>query len=294
MNPVPRNPGDPSEMPDPDRLLTTLQRAVDAFRATPGRRGRLVALDGAAEVLVAGDLHGNVENFRRLLQKADLARNPARHLVLQEVVHGPLRYPAGGDRSHQLLDLIAALKCQHPRQVHFLIGNHELAQATGRRIAKDDVELNDLFIQGVRTAYGARADEVYAAYLRLIAAAPLALRTPTASSSATACRRCPAWRSSTPPCWSATSPTEADCMPGGAVHALVWGRDTRPETAAAFLQKVDADLLITGHIPCDRGFDAPNDRQLILDSLAEPAACCLFPADRPLTHAELMQCVSIL
>ena len=142
-------------MPDPDRLLTTLRRALDAFRDTPGRCGRLVALDGAVEVLASGDLHGNVENFRRLLQKADLANHPGRHFVLQEVVHGPLRYPAGGDRSHQLLDLIAALKCQHPRQVHFLIGNHELAQLTDRLIAKDDVELNDLFIQGVRTAYGA-------------------------------------------------------------------------------------------------------------------------------------------
>ncbi len=281
-------------MPDPDRLLTTLRRALDAIRATPGRRGRLVALDGAVEVLVAGDLHGNVENFRRLLQKADLAGNPGRHFVLQEVVHGPFRYPAGGDRSHQLLDLIAALKCQHPRQVHFLIGNHELAQLTDRRIAKDDVELNDLFIQGVRTAYGARGDEVYAAYLRLIAAAPLALRTPNRVFLSHSLPPGSRLAEFDPAVLERDESTEADCKPGGSVHSLVWGRDTRAETAAAFLQKVDADLLVTGHIPCDKGFDAPNDRQLILDSLAEPAACCLFPADRPLTHAELMQCVSLL
>ena len=64
--------------------------------------------------------------------------------------------------------------------------------------------------------------------------------------------------------------------------------------AAAFLQKVDADLLITGHVPCENGFDVPNDRQLILDSLGSPACYCLFPTDRPITHAELIACVKPL
>src|SRR5665213_2783664 len=210
-------------MPDPARLLTTLQRAVDAFRATPGRRGRLVDLQGAAEVLVAGDLHGNLDNFRRLFQIADLARNPPRQLVLQEAIHGPYRYPAGGDRSHQLLDLIAALKCQYPRQVHFLIGNHELAQATGRRIAKDEVELNDLFMQGVRTAYGDRADDVYAAYLRLIAAAPLALRTANRVLLSHSLPPLSLMAAFDPTALEREEPADADCVPGGAVHALVWG-----------------------------------------------------------------------
>jgi Calcineurin-like phosphoesterase len=281
-------------MPDPGRLLTTLQRAVDAFRATPGRRGRVIDLQAAAEVLVAGDLHGNLDNFRRLLQIADLARNPARHLVLQEAIHGPHRYPAGGDRSHQLLDLIAALKCQYPRQVHFLIGNHELAQASGRRIAKDELELNDLFIQGVRTAYGDRAEDVYAAYLKLIAAAPLALRTANRVFLSHSLPPASLLAAFDPAVLERDGTTDADCVPGGAVHALVWGRDTRPATAAAFLHKMDADLLITGHIPCDQGFDAPNGRQLILDSLGHPAAYCLFPADRPLTHSELLNCIGLL
>jgi hypothetical protein len=281
-------------MPDPGRLLTTLQRAVGAFRATPGRRGRVVDLQGATDVLVAGDLHGNLDNFRRLLPIADLARNPTRHFVLQEAIHGPYRYPAGGDRSHQLLDLIAALKCQFPRQVHFLIGNHELAQVTDRRIAKDDVELNGLFTEGVRSAYGARADEVYAVYRDLIGAAPLALRTVNRVFLSHSLPPASLLSAFDPSVLERDETTDADCVPGGAVHALVWGRDTRPDTAAAFLQKMDADLLVTGHIPCERGFDAPNDHQLILDSLGSPAGYCLFPADRPLTHPELLNCVGLL
>jgi hypothetical protein len=281
-------------MPDPDRLLRTLHRAVLSCRETPGRRGRVVRLEGAAEVLVAGDLHGNLENFRLLMARADLARNPARHFVLQELIHGLYRYPAGGDKSHQVLDLVAALKCQYPRQVHFLLGNHELAQATGRRISKGDEDLNQAFRQGVATAYGPRSAEVYAAYQQFFAAIPVLLRTDNRV----------VLSHSLPPASMADrfdfavlerdESAEADLLPGGSVHAVVWGRDTRDDTAARFLAAADADLLITGHVPCDRGFDLPNDRQLILDSLGTPAAYCLFPTDRPLTHAELVACVSTL
>jgi hypothetical protein len=275
-------------MPDPERLLSTLHRAAQCFRDTPGRRGRLVHLDTATDVLVAGDLHGNLENFRRLLKLADLAGHPGRHFILQEVVHGPHHYPAGGDKSHQLLDLVAALKCQYPDRVHCLLGNHELAQATARRISKGDLDLNAAFREGVATAYGPRAAEVYAAYGQLFAVVPVAVRTANRvfiSHSLPPAGRLPDFDLAA---LQRDEPTEADLLPGGSLHMIVWGRDTRPENAAAFLARVDADLLVTGHIPCDRGFDLPNDRQVILDCAASPAGYLLFPCDRPLTHAELV------
>ncbi len=281
-------------MPDPTRLLNTLRRAVQAFRATPGRRGRVVSLEGAEEVLATGDLHGNLENLRLILHKADLGNHPRRHLVLQEFVHGPHRYGAGGDKSHQALDLLAALKCQYPQQVHFLLGNHELSQWTNCRIAKEEGELTALFRQGVETAYGAHAAAVYAAYVDLFAAVPLAVRTANRvflSHSLPSGARLPLFHAAV---LEQDAADERELRPGGSVYALVWGRDGRAETAAEFLAKMDADLLITGHIPLDEGFLAPNDRQLILDCVGVPACCCLFPADRPLTHAELVCCVEKL
>lgn len=281
-------------MPDPDRLLRTLQRARQAFRDTPGRRGSLVALDAAEEVLVAGDLHGHTENFRRILLRADLAKHPRRHLVLQELIHGPFRYPAGGDTSHQLVDLLAALKCQYPGQVHLLLGNHELAQWTGQWIAKGDADLNEQFRAGLAAAYGARAEEIYAAYLELFAAVPLAVRTANRvflSHSLPSARRL---ENFDPARLTDEEVTEADRLPGGFVHALVWGRDTRTETVEAFLHKVDADLLITGHIPSEKGFAVPNERQLILDAMGTPAGYCLFPAQGALSHAELVERVQFL
>jgi len=281
-------------MPDPDRLLRTIERAVQAFRETAGRRGRVVHLQNVADVLVAGDIHGHVANLRLLLDIAKLRQHPRRHLVLQELIHGSSMYPAGGDKSHQMLDLLAALKCEFPQQVHMLLGNHELAQWTGQRIAKGDREPLTLFREGLETAYGSRSPDIYQAYFELFAVVPVAIRTPNRvflSHSLPTASRLPIFD---PAVLEKEEQEEKDLRLGGSVHALVWGRDTSQATIEAFLKKVDADLLISGHIPCEEGFEAPNDRQLILDSMRTPAAYCLFPADRPLTHAELLTCVSIL
>jgi hypothetical protein len=189
------------------------------------------------------------------------------------------------------MDLVAALKCQFPRQVHLLLGNHELAQWTGQWITKADVELTAWFRQGVDTAYGPRAAEVYAAYCDLFAHIPLAVKTPNRvflSHSSPGRSRLATFD---PAVLEQDEAAPKDLQLGGTVHALVWGRDTRSETVAAFLDKVDADLLITGHIPCPDGFEVPNGRQLILESMAAPAAYCLFAAARPLSHQDLRESV---
>jgi hypothetical protein len=281
-------------MPDPARLLNTLNQAIQAFKLTAGRRGRVVVLEDAVDIMVTGDLHGNVDNFRRLFHRADLTQNPQRHLVFQEAIHGPFRYPDGGDKSHQLLDLVAALKCQFPNRVHFLIGNHELSQGTRRRIAKNDVDLNELFRQGVTSAYGGLADKVYGAYEQLMAVAPLAVRTPNR---VFICHSLPSAMNQTNHFLAGlekSENTEADLLPGGCVHSLVWGRDTSEANAARFLKLVDADWLITGHIPCEPGYDFPNPFQIILDSLGANAGYCLFPAQRSLSREELTACVAAL
>lgn len=281
-------------MPDPQRLLRTLRQARQAFRDTPGRRGKVVVLSDAAEVLVAGDLHGNVENFRGLLQQAELGKNPHRHLVLQELIHGAFRYPTGGDKSHQLLDLLAALKCQYRGQVHMLLGNHELAQWRNQLVAKGDDDFNALFREGVQTAYGAHAESIYAAYLELFASLSLAVRTPNRVFLSHSCPTAVRLEIFDPTALERDESTEHDVGYGGSVHSLVWGRDTRPESVAAFLRIVDADWLITGHIPCEKGYEVPNERQIILDCMKSPGCYCLFPTDRPVTQAELIRCIGTL
>jgi hypothetical protein len=178
--------------------------------------------------------------------------------------------------------------------VHFLLGNHELAQVTQRRIAKGDLDLNQCFREGVGTAYGGRAPEVYAVYKELLGVVPVGLRTPNRILLSHSLPSASKLEDFDPAVLERDVTTETDVVPGGSIHAVVWGRDTRAETAAAYLAKMDADLLISGHVPCDNGFDTPNDHQLILDSLGAVACYCLFPTDRPLTLSELVQNVHTL
>ncbi len=276
-------------MPDPTRLLTTLRRAAAFFRASPGRIGRFTQLPTGDEVMVVGDLHGHVENFRRAMIAADLTRQPRRHLVMQELVHGPFVYPNhGGDKSHQLLDLVAALKCQFPERVHYLLGNHELGQWKKQRIGKGDVDQNEWFALGVATAYGAAANEILLAYDDIFAAADLALRT---SNRVFISHTLPPAKSGAVFSLDAIEAdpiAEREFRTGGAVHGLVWGRDISQANAELFLDRVDADWLISGHIPSEQGFRVPNGRQIVLDALGSPACSILFPTDAATTQEALL------
>jgi hypothetical protein len=279
-------------MPDPLKLIATIRRATELTRATRGRSGGIIALEKAGDVMVVGDLHGNFSALKKVLAIAALDRFPARHLVVQELIHGSLMYPEdGGDRSHQLLDVFAALKCQYADRVHHILGNHELAEMTGRTIGKEGEALNAKFRQGVETAYGEHAGIVHEAYRGLFAAMPLAVRT---KNRVQVCHTIPdaidlerldlgllgldQW------------PEEATKR-RGTIYALTWGRDTSPETADRFAVLVDADYFITGHQPCEEGFRQANHRQIIIDG-TEPHPCyCLFPAEEPVTIESLMRCV---
>jgi hypothetical protein len=281
-------------MPDPDRLLRTIRQAAKAFCETPGRMGRLVYIGSGQEVLVAGDVHGNLENFRRLLNVAQLSTNPRRHIVLQELVHGRFHYPQGGDKSHQLLDLLSALKCQYPERVHLLLGNHEIAQWKNQTIVKSDVELTSAFREGVQSAYGPRATEIYQAYQDMLGAVPLAIRTHNRvllSHSAPEMSQLAAFD---PEILEREVLEESEWRLGGSAHSLVWGRDTSEETILMFLKRMDADFLITGHTPALEGFAFPNPYQLILDCSGPDPAYCLFNTSEPATSEGLKQAVKRL
>jgi hypothetical protein len=283
-------------MPDASKILTTIRRAALLFRDTPGRAGSVIVLpDSVDDVLVVGDLHGNVPTFRQIYATAALASHPHRHLVLQELVHGPFTYPDdAGDRSHQLVDLVAALKCQYPERVHVILGNHELSELTGRSIAKNGVMLNALFRHGVETAYGPLAELIHKAYYELFRALPLAVRTPNR---VLICHTVPDERDldrlDLELLRTGNWPPES-LLRGGTVYALTWGRDTSPETADRFAAMVDADLFVTGHHPCDEGYRQANHRQLIIDATDPYPTYCLFRADGPVTIEMLLESVRLL
>ncbi|MGB2612619.1 MAG: metallophosphoesterase [Isosphaeraceae bacterium] len=282
-------------MPDPQEILATIRKATELMRSTPGRSGSVVAFDDADEVMVVGDLHGNLPAFSQALAIAALDWYPRRHLVLQELVHEINKNDDDRpDRSHRLVDLVSALKCQYPQRVHLILGNHELSELTGRIIGKDGHALNLRFRQGMELAYGARTQEVYEAYLVLFAALPLAVRTPNR---VFVCHTLPDARYLED---LDLALLQADHWPeeamkrGGTIYALTWGRDNTPETADRFAAMVDADWFITGHQPCDEGFRQANHRQIIIDGTNPHPAYCLFPAFGAVTIESLLESTHIL
>jgi hypothetical protein len=282
-------------MPDPEKLLPIIRKATALFRSTPGRAGGIIRLDAAEEVMVVGDLHGNTPAFRKVLEVAALARHPGRHLVLQELIHGHHHYPGdGGDKSHQLVDLVSALKCQFPDRVHLILGNHELSELTGRVIIKHGKTLNEQFRVGITTAYRPHDEAIYAAYKELFAALPLAVRTPNR---VFLCHTVP-----DPPdldtldldLLAADSWPPESMKRRGTIYALTWGRNSEPETIDRFATMIDADWFITGHQPCEEGFRRANHRQIIIDGTAQDPTYCLFPARAPVTIEHLLACVKAL
>jgi hypothetical protein len=279
-------------MPDTRKILNTIRRATKLLRATPGRSGGIIAPERADEILVVGDLHGNLRAFKKVLGLAALDRHPGRHLVVQELIHGKMCYPdGGGDRSHQLLDVFTALKCQYPDRVHHILGNHELAELTGRIIGKDGEALNIKFRTGITTAYSPADDAVYEAYKGLFAALPLAIR---AANRVFVCHTLPDESDldalDLELLKAETWPPEAMDR-HGTIYALTWGRDTDPAVADRFAALVDADYFVTGHQPCERGFRQANHRQIIIDGTDPNPAYCLFPTHAPMTIESLLRCV---
>lgn len=279
-----------------EKIITCFGQAAEANLRTPGRQGNIVALtpELADEVMITGDLHGNRRNFNRIRAVAALDAHPRRHLVLQEVCHGGPTYPQnGGCMSHTMLEDVARLKTAYPARVHFLLGNHELAELTEYPIQKNKQMLNLLFRLGLQQMYGPAAEKVREAFLPFLQSCPLAVRLPHG-----------AWITHSIPenCDKRRFDTTVFSRPldlgdyyeRSAVFHLVWGRDYRPENARAFAESIGATVLLNGHEPSPEGFAVPNDVQVILDCCGEKAGYVVLPLDRPWTQSEIVERIRLL
>jgi hypothetical protein len=274
-------------------VVAAYQAAAAANEATPGRMGCLVELgsDSADEVMITGDLHGQRRNFNRIRKIAALGENPRRHLILQEACHGGQAYPNGGGcMSHAVVEDIARYKNDFPSQVHFLLGNHELAEITDYPIQKNRQMLNVLFRQGMRHMYGDAADEVRQAMLEFLRSCPLAVRL---ASGIFVCHSVPEQVDTQGFDASIfTRPMDpAEFAEHGAVFDLVWGRDYRSANARAFAELLGASMLVCGHEPCSEGFVVPNPYQLILDCCGEKAGYAILPVAEPMGQDAVVRLV---
>jgi calcineurin-like phosphoesterase family protein len=274
-----------------EKTIAAYGAAAEVNLCAPGREGNVVVLtpELADEVIITGDLHGNRSNFEAILGLADLEANPRRHLILQEVCHGGPTYASnGGCMSHTMLEDVARLTTDYPGRVHFILGNHELAELTDYPIQKNKQMLNLLFRLGLQEVYGSAADRVREAYFPFLRSCPLGISLP---GGIFVTHSIPESADSIPFDGSIftrqLAPEEFHRRDG--VFDLLWGRDCRPENAAAFAQLVGAKVLINGHEPCPEGFNTPNDIQIILDCCNAKACYVTLPTDQKWTHAEIVE-----
>lgn len=144
-----------------ESTIALFRAAAEANLATPFRTGNLIDVSPSSgdDVMVTGDLHGHRRNFNLIRRIAGLETLPRRHLVMQEACHGGPTYPQnGGCMSHTVLEDIARLTVKFPGRVHFLLGNHELAEVTDYPIQKNRQMLNLMFRMGLEQMYGPGSD----------------------------------------------------------------------------------------------------------------------------------------
>jgi hypothetical protein len=274
-----------------ENVITMFRQAAEDNRTTPGRVGNVIAItrEMADEVMIAGDLHGHRRNFNLIRKIAALESHPRRHLILQEVCHGGLVYPQnGGCMSHAMLEDVAMLKVKFPAQVHFLLGNHELAELTDYPIQKNKVMLNLLFRLGMQQMYGEATERVREAFLPFLQTCPLAVRLPHSEFVSHSIPEFCDSRRFDVSIFEREIPF-GEYFERSGVFQLVWGRDYRQQNADAFAEQIGARLFINGHEPCYEGFTAPNDRQIILDCCSDIGAYLMLPLDRELSLEEIME-----
>ncbi len=276
-------------MPSP--AADIFRTAAGLFRDDPRREGNVLTLEPQREVLLCGDIHGHRRNLTRVLKAANVSGDPARRLVLQELIHGPADARSGTDRSGELLLRAARLKTQHRDGVLMLLANHDIAQVTGNEIIKDGVGYCANFRRGVDYAFGDDAGEVLEAMAEFFLALPLAVRTPGG-----------VWMSHSLPSphrmdkagcdiLEHSGYAEEDLVRGGPAYEWTWGRDQTDAQLDDLAGTLGVEYFLLGHRPTPAGFEPIAERAATFGTYHDHGKIALFPGDRPWDPDAAGQCV---
>lgn len=274
---------------DADTACRTLHEAAKLIRQDPNRQGSLLTFGGAGQLVMTGDLHGNLRNFEKLQRFCDLERSPGRNVILHELIHEELSGPSDKDLSIDLLLRAAQWKCDFPDNVFFIQSNHELAQYRGQEITKAGRSVLDDFEDGVRARFADRVDEVLVAVNDYIGSLPLAAKT---QHGVFLCHSLP------DPLLLDTfdvtifdrKPTGDDLAPGGPAYALVWGRFQTAEEIEFFARRLNVENFIVGHTPQEFGH-ARVGRMIVLASDHNHGAFLPIDLSKQRSAAELETCI---
>ena len=266
-----------------------LREAAGLMREDPERSGSMLTFGRAGQVVMTGDMHGNIHNFEKLQRFCALERSPGRRVILHELIHEEPPTPGEMDLSIDLLVRAATWKCAYPDNVFSLQSNHELSQLYRHEITKGGRSVVADFERGVHHRFGTGGDKVLAAVDDYLAALPLAARTGNGVflSHSLPDPLCA-------PRFDATvfdrEPTRSDVEPGGSAYALVWGRFHSTELVEELAQQLGAGVFVVGHTPQEMGY-AVIGRMIILASDHSHGTFLPIDLHRQYTADELAQSI---
>jgi hypothetical protein len=252
-------------------------------RDDPRRKGNTLHLPEGLEVILAGDIHGRRGNLNKVISYAALGDNPKRVLILQELIHGPADEKTGMDRSIELLMRAARLKNQFPEQVILLLSNHDMAQASGKEIAKGGVDSCKEFVRGVEGAFGEAAEEIMAAINPMLLSQPIAIKC--------ANRVMISHSLPSPNRMAAAGYEILDAPPsftlemlvrGGPVYEWVWGRAHTPAQVQRIAEALNVDFFLMGHQPTPNGWELTTPQSMVVMSDQQMGFVCQFSTSKPL------------
>jgi len=249
----------------PKKIIDLLNNGLNANLNDKFRNGNIVSLHSEGILVVSGDIHGHRRNFERIVDFADLKKNPDTHLLLQEIIHGGPQDSAGGCLSYRLLFDVVRLKLDFPDQVHIIMGNHDTAYINNTQIMKNGKEMNQSMRLAIKRQFKQKFDDIETAIKNFLLSLPLAIK----------CQN-RIWLSHSLPSGRLVDKFDMDIFqkklqvndtkkPGSA-YLLTWGRNFTQQLLDRMAVLLDVDTFILGHQTQEKGFANPHKNLIIITS----------------------------
>jgi len=249
----------------PQTIVDLLNKGIKAGNADKFRRGNLIHLPAEGSLAIAGDIHGHRRNFERIVAFADLANNPDRHVILQEIIHGGPEDSQGGCLSYKLLLDVVRYKLSFPDHIHIIMGNHDTAFINNSEVMKNGKEMNRAMRLALDREFHEIGREVELAMRQFLFSQPLAVRCENRI-----------WVSHSLPGDRYIDKFDPhildkrlkinDVVRPGSAYLLTWGRKHSQALLDKMARQFDVDVLILGHQWQEAGWCRAGKNLIIIAS----------------------------
>jgi len=246
-------------------MIDLLNKGIEAGNADKFRQGNLIHLPADGSLILTGDIHGHRRNFERIVAFADLANNPDRHIVLQEIIHGGPEDSQGGCLSYRLLFDAVRYKLTFPDRIHIIMGNHDTAFINSSEVMKDGKEMNRAMRLALDREFQKTGADIELAIRQFLFSQPLALRCENRI-----------WVSHSLPGDRFVNKFDPkildrrlkvnDVVRPGSAYLLTWGRKHSQALLDKMAKLFDVDIFILGHQPQEQGWSRAGDNLIIIAS----------------------------